>query len=71
MHNSAFLSAAISSDSADLAALIAGAASSMDASMVVGTLVEPNGAPKCAENTIFIDAARPSHILLPVIRRDG
>ena len=32
-----------------------------------GTLMAPNGAPVRALNTIFHDAARPSHVVLPVI----
>ena len=32
-----------------------------------GTLIAPNGPPIVAQNTIFHDAERPSHIVLPVI----
>lgn len=33
-----------------------------------GTLMAPNGAPVVAENTIYHDAARPSHVVLPLVR---
>ena len=32
-----------------------------------GTLVAPNGPPVVAANTVFHDAARPSHAVLPVV----